>query len=308
MQLPLEPAASARAAGLRYVSNTDPGIRRRRVGEGFRYVRANGRAVADKATLVRIRSLAIPPAWTEVWICADDDGHLQATGHDARGRKQYRYHPRWREVRDETKYGRMLAFGSVLPRIRRRVSRDLARPGLPREKVLATVVRLLEKTFIRVGNEEYARENESFGLTTLRERQVKVNGSQLRFRFRGKSGVQHEVEVTDPRIAAIVRRMQDLPGEELFQYVDENGEVRAIGSSDVNAYLKEIAGEVLIPLFKDVPLQGSARLQLRMEVYNVTNTPSFGNPNGQLGNAAFGTITNTLGTPRQMQFAVKLLF
>src|SRR6476619_170795 len=183
MQLPLEPAASARAAGLRYVSNTDPGIRRRRVGEGFRYVRANGRAVADKATLVRIRSLAIPPAWTEVWICADDDGHLQATGHDARGRKQYRYHPRWREVRDETKYGRMIAFGSVLPRIRRRVARDLARPGLPREKVLATVVRLLEKTFIRVGNEEYARENESFGLTTLRERQVKVNGSQLRFRF-----------------------------------------------------------------------------------------------------------------------------
>jgi DNA topoisomerase-1 len=178
-----------------------------------------------------------------VWICAADDGHLQATGYDARGRKQYRYHPRWREVRDETKYGRMIAFGGVLPRIRRRVARDLARPGLPREKVLATVVRLLEKTFIRVGNEEYARENESFGLTTLRERQVKVNGSQLRFRFRGKSGVQHEVEVEDPRIAAIVRRMQDLPGEELFQYVGDDGEVRAIGSSDVNAYLKEIAGD-----------------------------------------------------------------
>ncbi|HWI36041.1 MAG TPA: DNA topoisomerase IB [Burkholderiales bacterium] len=243
MQLPLEPAESARAAGLRYVSNTDAGIRRRRAGEGFRYVRADGRAVADKATLARIRRLAIPPAWTEVWICAADDGHLQATGYDARGRKQYRYHPRWHEVRDETKYGRMIAFGSVLPRIRRRVARDLARPGLPREKVLATVVRLLEKTFIRVGNEEYARENESFGLTTLRERQVKVNGSQLRFRFRGKSGVQHEVEVADPRIAAIVRRMQDLPGEELFQYVDEDGEVRAIGSSDVNAYLKEIAGD-----------------------------------------------------------------
>ena len=243
MQLPLEPAASARAAGLRYVSNTDPGIRRRRMGEGFRYVRADGRAVADKATLARIRSLAIPPAWTGVWICAADDGHLQATGHDARGRKQYRYHPRWREVRDETKYGRMIAFGSVLPRIRRRVSRDLARPGLPREKVIATVVRLLEKTFIRVGNEEYARENESFGLTTLRERQVKVNGSQLRFRFRGKSGVQHEVELADPRIAAIVRRMQDLPGEELFQYLDDDGEVRAIGSSDVNAYLKELAGD-----------------------------------------------------------------
>jgi DNA topoisomerase-1 len=239
----MEPVESARAAGLRHVTDADPGIRRRRAGEGFRYLRPDGRAVADAATLARIRRLAIPPAWTEVWICAADDGHLQATGHDARGRKQYRYHARWREVRDETKYGRLIAFGRVLPRLRRRVARDLARPGLPREKVLATVVRLLEKTFIRVGNEEYARENESFGLTTLRERQVKVNGSQLRFRFRGKSGVQHEVEVSDPHIAAIVRRMQDLPGEELFQYVDDQGEVRAIGSSDVNAYLKEIAGE-----------------------------------------------------------------
>ena len=243
MPLALEPAQSARAAGLRYVSNADPGIRRRRAGEGFRYFRPDGHAVSDKPTLARIRRLAIPPAWTEVWICSSDDGHLQATGHDARGRKQYRYHPRWREVRDETKYGRMFAFGGVLPRIRRRVARDLARPGLPREKVLATVVRLLEKTFIRVGNEEYARENESFGLTTLRERQVKVNGSQLRFRFRGKSGVQHEVEVADPRLAAIVRRMQDLPGEELFQYVDDKGDVHAIGSSDVNSYLKEIAGD-----------------------------------------------------------------
>jgi DNA topoisomerase-1 len=238
-----EPAESARAAGLRYISVAEPGIRRRRAGEGFRYLKPDGRAVTERATLARIRSLAIPPAWTDVWICTADDGHVQATGHDARGRKQYRYHARWREVRDETKYGRMIAFGGVLPRIRRRVARDLARPGLPREKVLATVVRLLEKTFIRVGNEEYARENESFGLTTLRERQVKVNGSQLRFRFRGKSGVQHELEVSDPRVAGIVRRMQDLPGEELFQYVDESGEVRGIGSSDVNAYLKEIAGD-----------------------------------------------------------------
>jgi DNA topoisomerase I len=240
---PQQPAESARAAGLRYVSVADPGIRRRRAGEGFRYLRPDGRAVTDAATLARIRKLAIPPAWTEVWICAAPDGHVQATGHDARGRKQYRYHPRWREVRDETKYGRMVAFGRVLPRIRRRVARDLARPGLPREKVLATVVRLLEKTFIRVGNEEYARENESFGLTTLRERQVKVNGSQLRFRFRGKSGVQHEVEVSDPHIAAIVRRMQDLPGEELFQYVGDDGAARVVDSSDVNAYLKEVAGE-----------------------------------------------------------------
>jgi DNA topoisomerase-1 len=242
-RLSLLPAESARAAGLRYVSDAGPGIRRRRAGEGFRYLRPDGTTVGDEATLARIRRLAIPPAWTDVWICASGEGHLQATGRDARGRKQYRYHPRWREVRDETKYGRLIAFGAVLPRLRRRVARDLARPGLPREKVLAAVVRLLEKTFVRVGNEEYARENESFGLTTLRERQVRVNGSQLRFRFRGKSGVQHELEVSDPRLAAVVSHMHDLPGEELFQYVDDDGEVRAIGSSDVNAYLQEIAGE-----------------------------------------------------------------
>jgi DNA topoisomerase I len=239
----LLPAQSARAAGLRYVTDADAGIRRRRAGDGFRYTRPDGRPIGDRATLARIRSLAIPPAWTDVWICASDDGHLQATGRDARGRKQYRYHPGWREVRDDAKYGRLIAFGLALPRLRRRISRDLARPGLPREKVLATVVRLLSITFIRVGNEEYARENDSFGLTTLRERQVRVTGSQLRFRFRGKSGVQHEVELTDPHVAAIVRRMQDLPGEELFQYVDEDGATHAVGSSDVNTYLKEIAGE-----------------------------------------------------------------
>jgi DNA topoisomerase-1 len=237
------PAESARAAGLRYVSDADPGIGRRRAGDTFRYISPDGTSVTDRATLARIRSLAIPPAWTDVWICPADNGHLQATGRDARRRKQYRYHTRWREMRDDAKYGRLIAFGSVLPGLRRRVSRDLGRPGLPREKVLATVVRLLETTFIRVGNEEYARENESFGLTTLRERQVRVTGAQMRFRFRGKSGVQHEVSLTDPRLAAIVRRMQDLPGEELFQYVDEDGSTRAIGSSDVNAYLKEIAGE-----------------------------------------------------------------
>ncbi|HYR32821.1 MAG TPA: DNA topoisomerase IB [Burkholderiales bacterium] len=204
---------------------------------------AEGAAVRDKATLARIRALAIPPAWTAVWICPREDGHLQATGRDARRRKQYRYHERWREVRDESKYGRLVAFGRTLPRIRRQAARDLARPGLPREKVLATVVRLLETTFIRVGNEEYARENESFGLTTLRERQVQVNGTKLRFRFRGKSGVPHEVTLADPRIARIVRRMQDLPGEELFQYVDDEGGTRAIESADVNAYLRSIAGD-----------------------------------------------------------------
>jgi DNA topoisomerase-1 len=233
----------ARAVGLRYVSDETPGITRQRRGKAFRYRHPNGSPVRDRPTLGRIRSLAIPPAWGEVWICARDDGHLQATGRDARRRKQYRYHRRWREVRDETKYGRLIPFALALPRIRRRVGRDLALPGLPREKVLATVVRLLETTRIRVGNEEYARENESFGLTTLRERQVQVRGEKLRFRFRGKSGIEHTIELTDRRLAAIVRRVRDLPGEELFRYVDEGGETRRIESEDVNAYLREISGD-----------------------------------------------------------------
>jgi len=233
----------ARAAGLRYVCDDAPGIARRSRGKAFRYLHPDGSPVRDRPTLGRIRALAVPPAWREVWICARDDGHLQATGRDQRRRKQYRYHRRWREVRDETKYGRLIPFARALPRIRRRVERDLALPGLPREKVLATVLRLLETTLIRVGNEEYARENESFGLTTLREHQVRVRGEKLRFRFRGKSGVEHRIELTDRRLASIVRRVQDLPGEELFQYVDDGGETRRIESDDVNAYLKEISGE-----------------------------------------------------------------
>ncbi len=237
------PVHSARAAGLRYVRGDEPGILRERRGRNFRYVRPDGRTVRDRPTLGRIRSLAIPPAWRAVWICTRDDGHLQATGRDARERKQYRYHRRWREVRDDTKYGRMIPFAGALPRIRRRVARDLARPGLPREKVLAAVVRLLEVTRMRVGNEEYARENDSFGLTTLRERQVQVRGRKLRFRFRGKSGVEHEFELADRALAEIVRRMQDLPGEELFQYIDDDGETRRIESADVNAYIREISGD-----------------------------------------------------------------
>jgi DNA topoisomerase-1 len=233
---------SAAVAGLRYVSDASPGIARRPRGGSFSYLLPNGLRVREAETLARIRSLAVPPAWRQVWICRRKDGHLQATGRDARGRKQYRYHPRWRETRDETKYGRVAAFLRALPRIRRRVSRDLARPGLPREKVLATLVRLLETTFIRVGNPEYARENDSFGLTTLRDRQVCVRGSRMRFEFRGKSGVEQRVELSDPRLAAIVRRMQDLPGEELFQYVDERGDTRTVQSEDVNAYLQETAG------------------------------------------------------------------
>jgi DNA topoisomerase-1 len=241
--LPDLPAASAKAAGLRYVSDAVPGIRRLRCGPAFRYVHADGRPVRDRDTLSRIRALAIPPAWQAVRNRAQDDGHLQATGLDALRRKQYRYHRRWHEVRDDTKYGRMVPFARALPRIRRRLERDLALHGLPREKVLATVVRLLETTLIRVGNEAYARDNDSFGLTTLRERQVRVRGGKLKFQFRGKSGVHHDIELTDRRLAAIVRRMQDLPGEELFQYVDEGGETHGIESADVNAYLKEISGD-----------------------------------------------------------------
>ena len=189
----------------------------------------------------RIEALAIPPAWTDVWICRSANGHLQATGRDARGRKQYRYHPRWREVRDETKYHRLLAFGKALPRIRRRVEKDMARRALSRERVVATVVHLLDTTNIRVGNDEYARENKSFGLTTMRERHVEVDGSHISFRFRGKSGKMHDVELTDPRAARVLRRCEELPGQELFQYVDEQGEVVDIDSDDVNGYLQDVS-------------------------------------------------------------------
>jgi len=203
----------------------------------------DGRVIRDGETLTRIRSLAVPPAWRNVWICPDPEGHVQATGRDARNRKQYRYHPRWREVRDGNKYGRMIAFGRALPLIRKRIEQDLARPGLSREKILATVVRLLEVTLIRVGNEEYAKHNESFGLATMRDRHVRVNGSSLRFQFRGKSGILHAVDLEDRRLARIVRQSRDLPGFELFQYLDENGERRSIDAADVNAYLKSIAGD-----------------------------------------------------------------
>jgi DNA topoisomerase-1 len=236
-------AWSAQAAGLRYVSDGAPGIRRRKAQSGFVYAASNGRTIRDSQALGRIRALAIPPAWDDVWICPRPDGHLQATGRDARGRKQYRYHRRWRELRDGTKFGRMAAFGHALPRIRGHVRRELSLPGLPREKVLATVVSLLEATLIRVGNEEYARDNDSFGLTTLRERQVRVRGARLQFRFRGKSGVRHEIELADARLARIVRRMQDLPGEELVRYVDDSGQARRVESADVNAYLKGITNQ-----------------------------------------------------------------
>jgi DNA topoisomerase I len=211
-------------------------------GNHFRYVDSSSRAVRDSETLQRIRSLVIPPAWENVWICPIPNGHLQATGRDARGRKQYRYHLRWREIRDETKYDRMIAFGLALPEVRARTEADLARPGLPRPKVLAAVVRLLETTLIRVGNEEYARTNHSFGLTTLRDRHVEVHGASMHFTFRGKSGVRHAVDVSDRRLARIIRNCQEMPGHELFQFMDHEGATHIIDSADVNAYLHEIAG------------------------------------------------------------------
>jgi DNA topoisomerase-1 len=238
-----DPVESAQAAGLRYVSDTQPGIRRKKAGKGFAYVGTDGKTIRDAGELARIRSLAIPPAYTDVWICPSPNGHIQATGRDARGRKQYRYHPKWREVRDETKFGRMLAFSQVLPKIRARVEKDLSLPGLPREKVLATVVRLLECTCIRVGNDEYAKSNRSFGLTTLQDRHVEVSGSSLRFEFRGKSGKVHKVDLSDRRLAKIVERCQDLPGEDLFQYLDDDEVRQTVGSGDVNDYIREISGE-----------------------------------------------------------------
>jgi DNA topoisomerase-1 len=241
--LPVAPEESAQVAGLRYVSDTQPGIRRQRAGLGFCYRGTDGRPIRDTAVLRRIKALAIPPAWTDVWICPRSDGHIQATGRDARGRKQYRYHPRWRAVRDATKYDRMIAFGDVLPQLRARLEQDLALPGLPRAKVLATVVRLLETTLIRVGNLEYARANSSFGLTTLRNRHVKIAGATLQFHFRGKSGKQHTVRLHDRRLATIVKRCQDLPGYELFQYIDASGERQTIDSADVNDYVRQITDQ-----------------------------------------------------------------
>jgi len=238
-----DPVESARAVGLRYVSDQKPGIRRERSGQSFRYRNARGTAVRDPQVLKRIKSLAIPPAWSDVWICPDAKGHLQATGRDARRRKQHRYHPRWRQIRDETKYARMLAFGRALPRLRKRVNRDLALRGLSREKVLAAVVRLLEVSLIRIGNEEYARQNDSFGLTTMQDRHLDVNGPCLRFHFRGKSNKVHTVDIQDRRLAKIVKSCQDLPGQDLFQFLDEDGKQKDVKSEDVNAYLREICGE-----------------------------------------------------------------
>ncbi|HET9109025.1 MAG TPA: hypothetical protein VFN79_17750 [Steroidobacteraceae bacterium] len=233
---------AAKAARLRYVSDRQPGITREAADGGFVYQDPSGKVIKDAAELARIKALAVPPAWTHVWICADANGHLQATGRDARGRKQYRYHSRWRRTRDETKYEHMLDFGRALPAIRRRVEADLGRPGLPREKVIAAVVRLMEDTLARVGNPEYAAQNNTFGLTTLRNRHVRIVGGRIELDFRAKHGIRHVSRVSDRKLARVVKNCRDLPGSELFQYLDEAGERRCIDSSDVNEYLREISG------------------------------------------------------------------
>lgn len=237
-------AEEAKEAGLRYVTDQSPGIQRRARGaKAFTYIDTDGRKVSDRNTLIRIKRLAVPPAWTEVWICPRSDGHIQATGRDARGRKQYRYHEDWRQQRDANKFDRMIAFARSLPKIRRRVRKDLKQSGVPREKVLATVVRLLESTLIRVGNDEYARDNKSYGLTTMRNHHARVSGPKIHFAFRGKSAKQHEISIHDPQLARIVRHCQDIPGQELFGYEDESGAVRDVTSQDVNLYLREITEE-----------------------------------------------------------------
>lgn len=232
----------AAGAGLRYVTDGIAGISRRRSGKGWSYFAANGARISNPATRQRLNSLAIPPAWTDVWICPDPDGHIQVTARDARGRKQYRYHPSYREARDQSKFRRMLEFSEILPVLRERVERDLRAGDLSRRQLLGTVVRLLDRTLIRVGNDEYARENQSYGLTTLRRKHVRVKGTMLRFSFRGKSGVEHSVTVDDPRLARIVQRCRDLPGQEIFQYLDLFGKRKPVTSDDVNTYLRTISG------------------------------------------------------------------
>ncbi|HLU08315.1 MAG TPA: hypothetical protein VK003_01505, partial [Oceanobacillus sp.] len=243
IRLITDPEAAAKAAALIYMSDEAPGIRRRRAGKGFVYLDTDGKPIKDKKTLERIQSLAIPPAYTDVWISPLEDGHIQATGRDAKGRKQYRYHPRWSEQREQTKFNRMILFGEALPGIRERIARDLALRGLPREKVLATIVELLGTTFIRIGNPEYVKTNDSFGLTTLRDEHVDVNGSKVRFEFTGKSGKENTVDLHDKRLARIIKQCQDIPGQHLFQYWDEDGNSQAILSGDVNNYLREIGGQ-----------------------------------------------------------------
>ncbi len=291
----VDPRDAAETAGLRYVSDEEPGIRRKKSGKGFTYVGPDGKKVADEATLSRIRSLAIPPAYADVWICPRADGHVQATGRDAKGRKQYRYHPAFREIRESTKFEHMIEFAKALPAVRKTIDDHMSQRGLPREKVLATVVHLLENTLIRVGNSDYAKQNKSYGLTTLRDPHVKVDGPELRFQFKGKSGKTWKLAVKDRRIARIVKACQDLPGQDLFQYLDEEGQQQSVTSADVNAYLKEItgrditakdfrtwAGTVLAALalaeFEEFDSEAKAKKNIRQAIEKVSsrlgNTPT----------------------------------
>ena len=291
----IDPQETAEAAGLVHVSDEQPGITRRRAGKGFAYYKPTGERVTDEKTLARIRSLAIPPAYTDVWICPKPNGHLQATGRDAKGRKQYRYHPKFRETRESNKYEHMLEFAKALPAIRKAIDELMRLRGLPREKVLATIVHLLETTMIRVGNTDYARQNKSYGLTTLRDRHVDVDGAELRFNFKGKSGKTWRLSVRDRRVAKIVKASQDLPGQQLFQYLDEAGERREVTSTDVNAYLREISGRditakdfrtwtgtVLAALalaeFEEVDSDAAAKRNIRAAIEHVAerlgNTPT----------------------------------
>ena len=286
-----DPAKSAKVAGLRYVSDTAPGIRREAAKDGFRYIAPDGSTLADPEQLTRIKKLAVPPAWTDVWICPRVNGHLQATGRDQRGRKQYRYHPRWREVRDDAKYDRMLDFAEMLPSIRDRIDEHLALQGLPREKVLATVVRLMESTLIRIGNEEYARTNQSYGLTTMTDDHVEVNGAKVSFTFRGKSGKDHSIDVRDRKLAAIVRRCRDLEGYDLFQYIDEGGAQVSIGSGDVNAYLREITGQEFTA--KDFRTWGGTLLMATaLSAYGPPESPTQGK---KIITEAIGIVSQRLG-------------
>jgi DNA topoisomerase-1 len=292
--IPDDPVAAARDAGLRYTPDGSPGITRHRAGRGWSYRDPDGAPIRDPETLSRIRALVIPPAWTDVWINPHPRGHIQATGRDARGRKQYIYHPKWREVRDETKFHRLIPFGETLPSLRQRVEADLGLPGLPREKTLATVVRLLDESLIRVGNVEYARENESYGLTTLRDDHVGVSGATVRFVFHGKSGKLQEVDVRDRRVAPIIRRLQDLPGQPLFQYLNGAREPRTIDSDDVNAYLQEIAGEAFTA--KDFRTWGGTVLAAR----SLRDTGPFATTTEMKANivAAIDAVAARLGNTR----------
>ncbi|CAM5543986.1 hypothetical protein MAUB1S_09088 [Mycolicibacterium aubagnense] len=285
-------AAAARAISLRYVADGEPGIHRRRAGRGFRYEDARGRKVGSQSDLSRIRSLAIPPAWTRVWICRDDTGHIQVTGRDARGRRQYLYHPDWLRMRDEAKFSSLIPFARALPSMRLQVDRDLRRHGLPRERVLAVIVWLLDNTLIRIGNPAYARENGSFGLTTLRDKHVDIVGSTLRFVFKGKSGKEWKLKLTDRRIAGIVRHTQDLPGQTLFQYLDENGDRSAVTSHAVNAYIGDICG------FSSKHFRTWGATVQALSLFSQTPLPETGKETAELRNRVIDKVAATLGNTR----------